>query len=376
MESFAVRDNNRESEEKRVGRKSIFMGDEGDDVNAQTNKSSFPFYTAGSPAYDSVRSLAYHDANVFLLCYKISDPISLYNVKNKWVGEIRRHHPRAPVVLCGCQEDLREDPLTVAHLSKTGRAPVSHEQALAICCEVGAVHYVETSARRPATKELKDSVLEAFELCASAAIKHMSNNNGNNNVGGFRRSPSIHSSVSLALFDSDKKAASPTDNHPPSAAPIPPNLNGNFKRSPSTHSTLSLTSNFRMPVLPAFKRSSTASVASLRSPSAASANILLAASLEQDARPTAMRTFSPEPMSTSSSSSSSSSSYSSAACRIPPVISEHEQLQSPVSSSDFSGSFCSPATAANAANAKRHHRFRHTRAKMNGNQVLTNRNSA
>jgi GTPase SAR1 family protein len=60
---------------------------------------SFP----GSPAYDSVRSLTYHEANVFLLCYKISDPISLYNVKNKWIGEIRKHRPDAPVVLCGCQ---------------------------------------------------------------------------------------------------------------------------------------------------------------------------------------------------------------------------------------------------------------------------------
>ena len=36
---------------------------------------------AGSPAYDSVRSLAYHDADVFLLCFNVSDPISLYNVK-------------------------------------------------------------------------------------------------------------------------------------------------------------------------------------------------------------------------------------------------------------------------------------------------------
>lgn len=49
------------------------------------------FYNSilGSPAYDSVRSLSYQEADVFLICYKISDPISLYNVKNKWIGEIR-----------------------------------------------------------------------------------------------------------------------------------------------------------------------------------------------------------------------------------------------------------------------------------------------
>ena len=61
----------------------------------------------GATAYDSVRSLSYQEADVFLVCYKISDPISLYNVKNKWIGEIRRHRPEAPVVLCGCQSDLR-----------------------------------------------------------------------------------------------------------------------------------------------------------------------------------------------------------------------------------------------------------------------------
>ena len=104
----------------------------------------------GSPAHDSVRALSYQDADVFLLCYKISDPDSLYNVKNKWIREIRsqkfstRHQP--PVVLCGCQADQRSDPQTLAALGKVGRMPTSSEQALAICCEIGAVNYVETSS--------------------------------------------------------------------------------------------------------------------------------------------------------------------------------------------------------------------------------------
>ena len=104
----------------------------------------------GSPAHDSVRALSYQDADVFLLCYKISDPDSLYNVKNKWIREIRSqkfnnsHQP--PVVLCGCQADQRTDPQTLAALGKIGRMPTSSEQALAICCEIGAVNYVETSS--------------------------------------------------------------------------------------------------------------------------------------------------------------------------------------------------------------------------------------
>ena len=121
----------------------------------------------GSPAYDSVRPLSYQEADVFLLCYKISDPISLYNVKNKWIRELRQHRPDVPVILCGCQSDLRQDMATLNHLSKTGRTPISPDQALAICCEIQAVNYVETSAKFP----LENNISEAFELCALASIK-------------------------------------------------------------------------------------------------------------------------------------------------------------------------------------------------------------
>ncbi len=122
---------------------------------------------AGSPAYDSVRSLAYNEADVFLVCYKISDPSSLYNVKAKWVPEIRASaSTRVPVILCGLQADTRDDPEVIGQLSKRGRAPVNSEQALAICCEVGAANYVETSAL-----DLDLDVCEAFEVSALAAIK-------------------------------------------------------------------------------------------------------------------------------------------------------------------------------------------------------------
>jgi GTPase SAR1 family protein len=127
---------------------------------------------SGSPAYDSVRPLSYQEADVFLLCYKISDPISLYNVKNKWIRELRSQRPDVPVILCGCHADLRHDPATLHHLSKTGRTPVSSDQALAICCEIQAVNYVETSARFPMDAHVN---AEAFELCALAAIKNNNN---------------------------------------------------------------------------------------------------------------------------------------------------------------------------------------------------------
>ena len=51
---------------------------------------------------------------------------------------------------------------------------------MAICCEVEAVNYVETSAAR-------EDNSEALQLCALATMKQQINNNNNN----FRRSPSI-----------------------------------------------------------------------------------------------------------------------------------------------------------------------------------------
>ena len=242
--------------------------------------------------------MAYHDANVFLLCFKASDPISLYNVKNKWIVEIRKYRPDAPVVLCGCQVDLRSDPSTIAHLSKTGRTPVSPEQALAICCEIEAVHYVEASARRPNAGQSGKDNSEAFELCALAAMKHKNETTNNNN--NFRRVPSINSTISL--FESNVEFFNNNNNN--HCVSNGSGLGG-FRRSPSTNSNLSLAANFKMPTM-AFRKTSTASVTSLKSPT-------------EEVR--SLRTFSPEPISTASGN-----------VRIPPVISEHETYQATTTS--------------------------------------------
>ena len=84
-------------------------------------KTIYSYIFSGSSAYDSVRSLSYAEANVFLVCYKVSDPSTLYNVKNKWMPEIRQHRNNAPVILCGCQNDLRSDSEVISSLGKFER---------------------------------------------------------------------------------------------------------------------------------------------------------------------------------------------------------------------------------------------------------------
>ena len=62
--------------------------------------------TSGSHNYDTVRPLSYVEADVFVICFNISDPLSLYNVKSRWIHEIDQHST-APILLCGNKADLR-----------------------------------------------------------------------------------------------------------------------------------------------------------------------------------------------------------------------------------------------------------------------------
>lgn len=140
---------------------------------------------SGSSAYDSVRGLSYNEADVFLVCYKVSDPSTLYNVKHKWIPEIKRQRSDVPVILCGCQNDLRRDPEVISNLAKRGRAPVTSDQALAVCCDIGATNYVDTSSL------MTTDVVETFEVAAIAAMRHVSKYN----------TSSSHSSVNSKRFN-------------------------------------------------------------------------------------------------------------------------------------------------------------------------------
>nr|CAD7264547.1 unnamed protein product [Timema shepardi] len=128
-------------------------------------------HATGTVAYDTVRPLAYQDARVFLLCFRVSDPDSLDNAVNKWYPEIRQHCDNTPVILCGCQSDMRNDIETISSLAKMRRIPVTSEQAVTVSRTVGATTYVETSA-----KTSGKAVRDAFEVAALAALGKLNKN--------------------------------------------------------------------------------------------------------------------------------------------------------------------------------------------------------
>ncbi|XP_077556753.1 uncharacterized protein LOC144170685 isoform X3 [Haemaphysalis longicornis] len=117
--------------------------------------------TSGSTAYDTVRPLSYQDASVVLLCFNVGVPESLHNVIHKWQPEVRQHCPGAALLLIGCQSDAR-----MAQRGRIGGVGcVSADEALTWASRLGAVAYVETSARAAPR-----SVQDAWKAAAQAAL--------------------------------------------------------------------------------------------------------------------------------------------------------------------------------------------------------------
>jgi len=102
--------------------------------------------TAGQEDYDRLRPLSYPQTDVFLICFSIISPASYENVRAKWVPEIKHHNPNTPCLLVGTKIDLRDDKETLDRLAEKKLAPISYEQGMQMCKEIGAVKYLECSA--------------------------------------------------------------------------------------------------------------------------------------------------------------------------------------------------------------------------------------
>eukprot|EP00761_Pharyngomonas_kirbyi_P012892 gb/GECH01012919.1/.p1 GENE.gb/GECH01012919.1/~~gb/GECH01012919.1/.p1 ORF type:complete len:199 (+),score=36.62 gb/GECH01012919.1/:1-597(+) len=116
--------------------------------------------TAGQEEYDRLRPLSYPETDVFLLCFSLVSPVSLTNVRSRWVPELRHHAPGVPFILVGTKLDLREDPEMIKRLNEKNLSPVSQDQGESLAKEIGAYSYMECSARTQ--KNLKNVFDEAI----------------------------------------------------------------------------------------------------------------------------------------------------------------------------------------------------------------------
>lgn len=90
--------------------------------------------TAGIEQYDRLRPLSYLGADIFLLCFDLVQPSSLYNSVDRWITDLNRHASGVPVMLCGNKLDLRINKkyITAAMKKNSWMGPVCFDQAVEV----------------------------------------------------------------------------------------------------------------------------------------------------------------------------------------------------------------------------------------------------
>ncbi|KAL8220011.1 UNVERIFIED_CONTAM: hypothetical protein K2H54_037690 [Gekko kuhli] len=121
--------------------------------------------TAGQEASAGLRRLCYGRAEVFLLCFSVVAPASFASLSARWLPELRRHCPAAPVLLVGTQADLRHDARVLLALARRRQRPVPAAAARALAARLGAAAYVECSALT------QQRLKEVFDTAIAAALR-------------------------------------------------------------------------------------------------------------------------------------------------------------------------------------------------------------
>lgn len=95
-----------------------------------------------------LRVLSFPQTNVFLLCFAIDDRKSFDLITTKWVPEVRGFSKDIPIVLVGLRGDRRDDDASaVQQAIAMGNALLTKEDGEKLAQQIGAVRYMECSAR-------------------------------------------------------------------------------------------------------------------------------------------------------------------------------------------------------------------------------------
>ncbi|KAJ3167270.1 hypothetical protein HDU87_001698 [Geranomyces variabilis] len=103
--------------------------------------------TAGSYEFDRLRPFSYDHADAFIIAFSVDDPLSLENVEEKWVPEVRYFSDKVPILLVALKTDLRSEEETVQRLSRESLRPVRFDEGETVAARIGAAKYIECSAR-------------------------------------------------------------------------------------------------------------------------------------------------------------------------------------------------------------------------------------
>ncbi|KAM4852142.1 rho-related BTB domain-containing protein 1 isoform 1-T6 [Thomomys bottae] len=114
------------------------------------------------------RRFAYGRSDVVVLCFSIANPNSLNHVKTMWYQEIKHFCPRTPVVLVGCQLDLRYADLEAVNRARRPLArPIKREDILPpekgreVAKELGIPYYETSVFDQFGIKDVFDNAIRA-----------------------------------------------------------------------------------------------------------------------------------------------------------------------------------------------------------------------
>ncbi|XP_021382534.2 rho-related BTB domain-containing protein 2 isoform X1 [Lonchura striata] len=114
------------------------------------------------------RRFAYGRSDVVVLCFSLANPNSLRHVKSMWYPEIKHFCPRTPIVLVGCQLDLRYADLDAVNRARRPLAkPIKPSDILPpergheVAQELGVPYYETSVVAQFGVKDVFDNAIRA-----------------------------------------------------------------------------------------------------------------------------------------------------------------------------------------------------------------------
>ncbi|KAK7469626.1 hypothetical protein BaRGS_00036355 [Batillaria attramentaria] len=119
--------------------------------------------TVGMDEYQKLREKVCASADVFIVCFDVTNPGTLERVKDHWVPEIRSYNASAPFVLVATKVDER---IKAQIEGKPSSATVSFSHAKSVAQDLNAHTYCESSARN------LTGLKKVFEEAAVAGLQN------------------------------------------------------------------------------------------------------------------------------------------------------------------------------------------------------------
>ncbi|KAF2161546.1 hypothetical protein M409DRAFT_27944 [Zasmidium cellare ATCC 36951] len=127
----------------------------------------FDHFEKNSPSYVDVEeeiSRACAAADLALVCFSITDPVSFGHVRTKWHPRVRHDAAQdVPIILVGLRSNWRNDAGILEMLAKNNKVTTLYDEGRQMFEEIGAVEYVEFAATVPGDADkVVDAVVAAL----------------------------------------------------------------------------------------------------------------------------------------------------------------------------------------------------------------------